>query len=31
MFVFRSFDLVSYAVLLNTKFSISVGDFIRQP
>jgi hypothetical protein len=31
MFVFRVFDRVSYAILLNTTDPIQVGDFIRRP
>jgi hypothetical protein len=31
MFVFRVFDRVSYAILLNTTDPIRVGDFVRQP
>lgn len=31
MFVFRAFDRVSYAVLLNTSQPIHVGDLYRQP
>jgi hypothetical protein len=31
MFVFRVFDRVSYAILLNTTDPVQVGDFIRKP
>jgi LysM domain len=31
MFVFRTFDRVSYALLLNTTDPVLVGDFVRQP
>ena len=31
MFVFRTFDRVSYAILLNTADPVMVGDRIRQP
>jgi len=31
MFVFRVFDRVSYAVVLNTTDSINLGDWVRQP
>jgi hypothetical protein len=31
MFVFRVFDRVSYAILLNTTDPVQVGDFIRRP
>jgi hypothetical protein len=31
MFVFRVFDRVSYAILLNTTDPIQVGDFVRKP
>jgi hypothetical protein len=31
MFVFRVFDRVSYALLLNTTDPVQVGDFIRRP
>jgi hypothetical protein len=31
MFVFRTFDRVSYAILLNTTDPVLVGDRIRQP
>jgi hypothetical protein len=31
MFVFRVFDRVSYAILLNTTDPVLVGDFIRKP
>jgi len=29
--VFRVFDRVSYAILLNTTDPVQVGDFIRKP
>ncbi|HVE49668.1 MAG TPA: LysM peptidoglycan-binding domain-containing protein [Casimicrobiaceae bacterium] len=31
MFVFRVFDRVAYALLLNTTDPVQVGDFVRQP
>jgi hypothetical protein len=31
MFVFRSFDRVAYAILLNTTDPVQVGDFVRKP
>jgi len=31
MFVFRVFDRVAYAILLNTTDPVQVGDFIRKP
>jgi len=31
MFVFRVFDRVSYALVLNTTDPVNVGDFIRKP
>jgi hypothetical protein len=31
LFVFRVFDRVSYAILLNTTDPVQVGDFIRKP
>lgn len=31
MFVFRVFDRVAYAILLNTTDPVRVGDFIRKP
>jgi hypothetical protein len=31
MFVFRVFDRVSYAILLNTTEPIAVGDIVRNP
>lgn len=31
MFVFRVFDRVAYAILLNTSDPVQVGDFVRRP
>jgi hypothetical protein len=31
LFVFRTFDRVSYAILLNTTDPVTVGDFVRKP
>ena len=31
MFVFRVFDRVSYAILLNTTDPVQIGDFVRKP
>jgi hypothetical protein len=31
MFVFRVFDRVSYAILLNTTDPVLIGDFVRKP
>ena len=31
MFVFRVFDRVAYAILLNTTDPVQVGDFVRKP
>jgi len=31
LFVFRVFDRVSYAILLNTTDPVQVGDFVRKP
>jgi len=31
MFVFRVFDRVSYAIVLNTTAAVMVGDWVRQP
>jgi hypothetical protein len=31
MFVFRTFDRVSYAILLNTTDPVTIGDFVRKP
>jgi hypothetical protein len=31
LFVFRVFDRVSYAILLNTTDPVTVGDFVRNP
>ena len=31
LFVFRAFDRVSYAILLNTTDPVTVGDVVRQP
>lgn len=31
LFVFKSFDRVSYALLLNTTDPVSVGDYVRKP
>ncbi len=31
MFVFRVFDRVSYAILLNTSEPVVVGDMVRTP
>jgi len=31
MFVFRVFDRVAYAILLNTTDPVQVGDFVRRP
>lgn len=31
MFVFRVFDRVSYAILLNTSEPVVVGDMVRKP
>jgi hypothetical protein len=30
-FVFRVFDRVSYAILLNTTDPVFVGDYVRNP
>ena len=31
LFVFRVFDRVSYAILLNTTDPVAVGDYVRNP
>ena len=31
MFVFRTFDRVSYAILLNTTDPVRPGDYVRKP
>ena len=31
LFVFRVFDRVSYALILNTTDAIDIGDWVRQP
>jgi len=31
MFVFRTFDRVAYAILLNTTDPVQIGDFVRRP
>jgi len=31
VFVFRTFDRVSYGLLLNTTDPVTVGDFVRKP
>lgn len=31
MFVFRTFDRVAYAILLNTTDPVQIGDFVRKP
>ena len=31
VFVFRVFDRVSYAIVLNTLDPVVVGDYVRQP
>ena len=31
LFVFRVFDRVSYAILLNTTDPVFVGDYVRKP
>jgi len=31
LFVFRVFDRVSYALLLNTPDAVFVGDYVRNP
>ena len=31
MFVFRTFDRVAYAILLNTTDPVMIGDFVRKP
>jgi hypothetical protein len=31
MFVFRTFDRVAYAILLNTTDPVTIGDFVRKP
>jgi len=31
LFVFRTFDRVAYAILLNTTDPVQVGDFVRKP
>jgi hypothetical protein len=31
LFVFRTFDRLSYAILLNTTDPVTVGDFVRKP
>ena len=31
LFVFRVFDRVSYAILLNTTDPVVVGDYVRNP
>jgi LysM domain-containing protein len=31
MFVFRTFDRIAYAILLNTTDPVQIGDFVRKP